>query len=126
MHTTFPLIVTALIAVGVLFNGSFYLISPQRALGSFGLNPPALDANTLAWLRLKGVRDVASGLVVLTLMLAADKHLSGIALLVYAVIPLGDMAVVLGSGGSKTSAYLIHGLTCAVMLIAGLLLVSAR
>ena len=125
MHTMLPLAFTALIAAGVLFNGSFYLVSPRRALASFGLKPPTLDANTLAWLRLKGIRDVASGLVVLTLMLLADRHLLGIVLLVYAVIPLGDMSIVLASGGSKTSACFIHGLTCAVMLVAGLLLVHA-
>jgi len=43
----------------------FYLADPERIMGSFGLKPPASDADTRAWLRLKGTRDVASGLVVL-------------------------------------------------------------
>jgi hypothetical protein len=33
---------------------------------SFGLKPPAPDADTRAWLRPQGIRDLASGLVVLT------------------------------------------------------------
>ena len=125
MYTAIPLALAALIAVGIIVIGSFYLVSPERVLGSFGLKPPASDADTHAWLRLKGIRDVASGLVVLTLMLTADRRFVGIALLVYAIIPLGDMTIVLGSGGSKSSAFSIHGLTCAVMLVIGLLLIHA-
>jgi Domain of unknown function (DUF4267) len=57
------------------------------------------------------------------MMLTADKRSVGIALIVFAIIPLGDMSIVLGSGGSKANAFSIHGVTCAVMLIVGLLLI---
>ena len=124
MHNAIPLSLAALIAVGVIVIGCFYLVSPERALGSFGLKPPASDADTRAWLRLKGIRDVASGLVVLTMMLA-DRRSIGIALLVLAIIPLGDMAIVLRSGGSKSRALSIHGVTCAVILVVGFLLIHA-
>jgi hypothetical protein len=74
MANAIPLVVAALIALAVIVFGSFYLASPQRISGSFGLKPPAPDADTRAWLRLKGIRDVASGLVVLTMMLTADRR----------------------------------------------------
>jgi len=125
MHNAIPLILTALIAVAIIVIGCFYLASPKRILGGFGLKPPASDADTHAWLRLKGIRDIASGLVVLTMMLTADSRLVGIALLVFAMIPFGDMSIILGSGGSKSRAFSIHGVTCAAMLVAGLLLVHA-
>ena len=125
MHNAIPLILAALIAVGIIAIGCFYLASPERILGSFGLKPPATDADTRAWLRPKGIRDVASGLIVLTMMLTADRRLVGLALLVYAIIPLGDMSIVLGSGGSKSRAVSIHGVTCAVMLVVGLWLIDA-
>jgi hypothetical protein len=125
MHTAIPLILAALIAVGIIVIGCFYLASPERVLGSFGLKPPASDADTLAWLRPKGIRDVAAGLLVLTLMLTADRRSLGIALLVFAVIPFGDMSIILGSGGSKSKAFSVHGVTCAVMLVVGLLLIHA-
>lgn len=51
------------------------------------LKPPAFDADTRAWLRLKGIRDVVSGFVVLTMMLTADRRSVGIALLVEAIHP---------------------------------------
>ena len=93
--------------------------------GSFGLTSPASDADTRAWLLLKGIRDVASGMVVLAMMLTADWRLVGIALLVEAVIPFGDMSIILGSGGRKATAFFVHGVTCAVMLVVGLLLIHA-
>ena len=112
-------------AAAIIVIGCFYLVSPERMTGSFGLKPPAPDADTRAWLRLKGIRDVVSGLVVLTLMLTTDARTVGIALLVEAIVPLGDMSNVLGSGGSKSKAFSIHGVTCAVMLVVGLLLIHA-
>ena len=125
MLNAMPLSLAALIAVGVIVIGCFYLVSPERISGSFGLKPPAFDADTRAWLRLKGIRDVACGLVVLTMMLTAGGRSVGIALLVEAIIPLGDMSIILGSGGSKSKALSIHGVTCAVMLVVGLLLIHA-
>jgi hypothetical protein len=125
MFNAMPLSLTALIAVGIMVIGCFYLVSPARISGTFGLKPPASDADTRAWLRLKGIRDLVAGLVVLTLMLTAERQSLGIALLVLAIIPLGDMSIILGSGGSKSRAFSIHGVTCAVMLVAGPLLIHA-
>jgi len=64
-------------------------------------------------------------LVVLTMMLATDTRSVGIALLVEAIVPLGDMSIILGSGGSKSRAFSIHGVTCGAMLVVGLLLIHA-
>src|ERR1700733_1054690 len=125
MHNAIPLILATLIAVGIIVIGCFYLVSPERMTGSFGLKPPASDADTRAWIRLKGTRDVVSGLVVLAMMLTVDCRLVGIVLLVEAVIPFGDMSIILGSGGSKSPAFSIHGVTCAVMILVGLLLIHA-
>ena len=123
MHNAIPLVLAALVGVGIIVIGCFYLVSPERVSGSFGLKPPAPDADTRAWQRLKGIRDVASGLAVLTLMLASDSRTVGIVLLVFAVIPFGDMSNILASGGRKATAFSVHGVTCAVMLVVGLLLI---
>src|SRR5580658_9246458 len=125
MLNAIPLSLAALVAVGIIVIGCFYLVSPERISGSFGLKPPASDADTRAWLRLKGIRDVAGGLVVLAMMLAADRQTLGMVLLVVAIIPLGDMSIILGSGGSKSKAFSVHGVTCAVMLVVGLFLTHA-
>ena len=123
VHNAVPLSLAALLAVAIIVIGCFYVISPERMTGSFGLKPPAPDADTRAWLRLKGIRDIVSGLVVLTLMVTRDTRTVGIALLVLAITPLGDMSNVLWSGGSKSTAFSVHGVTCAVMLVVGLFLI---
>jgi Domain of unknown function (DUF4267) len=125
MHSTLPLTLAVLVSVGIIVIGCFYIASPERILRGFGLKPPAADADTRAWLRLKGIRDIASGLTVLTLMPTTDGRTVGIVLLVLAIIPFGDMSNVLGSGGRKVTAFSVHGVTCAVMLFAGLLLIRA-
>ena len=123
MYNAVPLSLAVLVSVGIIVIGGLYLVSPARILGGFGLKPPAPDADTRAWLRLKGIRDIASGLVVLTLLLATDSRTVGIVLLVLAIIPFGDMSNVLLSGGRKATAFSVHGVTCAVMFIAGLWLI---
>ena len=125
MHNAIPLSLAALMAVAIIVIGCFYLVSPERMTGSFGLKPPASDADTRAWLRPKGIRDVVSGLVVLTMMLTTNTRSVGIALLIEAIVPLGDMSIVLGSGGSKSKALSIHGVTFAAMLVVGLLSIHA-
>jgi hypothetical protein len=119
MHTTIPLSVAALLAVGIIIIGSLYIASPEKMTGSFGLKLPSR-----AWLRLKGIRDIVSGLVVLTLMLTANQRTVGIALLVESLTAFGDMSNVLGSGGSKQAAFSIHGVTFAVMVVTGLFLIN--
>jgi hypothetical protein len=114
-----------LVAVAIMVIGCFYIAAPERILGSFGLKPPAADRDTLAWLHLKGIRDVASGVAVLTLWLTTNSRTVGILLLVLAIIPFGDMSNILASGGRKATAFSVHGVTCAVMIFAGLLLIYA-
>jgi len=125
MHNLIPLSLAVLVSVGIILLGCFYVTSPQRVTGSFGLKPPAPDADTRAWLRLKGIRDIAAGLAVLTLILTTDNRTVALILLVFAVIPFGDMSNILLSGGRKATAFAVHGVTCAVMLFAALLLLHA-
>ena len=47
----------------------------------------------------------------------------GIALLVLAIILFGHRSIIPGSGGSKSRVFSIHGVTCAVMLVVGLVLI---
>jgi len=58
-------------------------------------------------------------------MLTTNSRTVGIVLLVFAIIPFGDMSNVLGSGGRKATAFSVHGVTCEVMLFTGLLLIHA-
>ena len=50
MHNAIPLIVAALIAVGIIVIGCFYLVSPQRISGTFGLKPPQRNSGRRSWI----------------------------------------------------------------------------
>lgn len=123
MHIA-PISIAVLLAAGIILIGSLYIASPEKMTGSFGLKLPAPDPDTRAWLRLKGIRDIVSGLVVLTFVLTTNPRTVGIALLVESLTAFGDMSNVLASGGSKQAAFSIHGVTFAVMVITGLFLIQ--
>ncbi len=76
------------------------------------------------WLRLKGTRDVVSGLVVFAILAVGEPKLLGIALLILALIPIGDMTVVLSGKGRAATAFGVHGVTAAVMILGAIPLVA--
>ncbi|NEG86651.1 DUF4267 domain-containing protein, partial [Pantoea agglomerans] len=77
------------------------------------------------YLGVKGVRDIASGLIVIVLMVAGATHLLGWVLLAATVIPLADTAIVLTNGGTKATAWGVHFATAVVMAVTAVLLLVA-
>jgi hypothetical protein len=123
MHV-FSIGVAMIVSIGIIAIGTTYLLNPRAAAPSFGLPPPEEGANIGWWLRLKGVRDIASGLVILALMQWGDPRTVGIALLFDAIIPLGDMALILAAKGSTLKALGMHGVTSALMVLAAIPLIA--
>lgn len=115
--------VALLVAIGIIAIGIMYLSNPRAASQSFGLPLPEKGENIAWWLRLKGVRDIVSGLLVLALMVWGGSRMVGIALLIEAIIPLGDMSLILAAKGSATRAFGIHGFTGALMILAAIPLI---
>ncbi len=112
--------VALLVALGIIALGVMYLFNPRTATQSFGLPLPEEGANIAWWLRLKGSRDVVSGLLLLALMVWASPRIVGIALMIEAIIPLGDMSLVLAAQGSTKRAFGIHGPTAVLMILAAI------
>ena len=106
-----------LLALAIIAIGGWYVASPTTAMRGFGLPLPEAGANLAWWLRLKGVRDIASGLTVLALMAWGGSRVVGIVLLVEAIIPVGDMLLILAARGSARSAFGIHGVTALLMIL---------
>lgn len=119
----FSIGVALLAALGIIATGTVYLLNPRAATKGFGLPLPEEGANIAWWLRLKGVRDIVSGLVVLALVAWGGPRLVGIVLLIEAAIPAGDMSLILAAKGSTKSAFGIHGLTAALMIVAAIPLI---
>src|ERR1700740_2127297 len=108
--------VALLVALAIIAIGTRYIVSPTTATRSFGLPLPESGTNIAWWLRLKGVRDIASGLTVLVFMVWGGPRAVGMILLVEAIIPVGDMLLILAAKGSAKSAFGIHGLTAVLMV----------
>ena len=113
-----------LLAAAIIVIGLNYIARPRATAPSFGLPLPGGGPETEGWLRLKGVRDITSGLAVLALLTAVGAPAAGVLLLALAAIPLGDMLVILGAKGSAPKAFGIHGSTALVMIAAGAALVT--
>jgi hypothetical protein len=109
-----------LLALAIIAIGTQYVATPRTATRTFGLPLPEEGANVDWWLRLKGVRDIAAGLVVLVFMAWGGPRGVGIILFVDAIIPAGDMLLVLAAKGSIKRALGIHGLTAGVMILAAI------
>ncbi len=119
----FSIGVALVAAIGIIIIGVMYLSTPRAATQSFGLPLPEEGANVAWWLRLKGVRDVVSGLVLLAFMLWGGPRMLGIALMIEALVPAGDMSLVLAAKGSTKTAFGMHGLTAALMILAAIPLI---
>lgn len=111
-------------AAAIIGLGVMYLLVPSTIMRSFGLPLPDDDANVASWLRLKGSRDIASGLVVFAMVAWGEPRLLGIVLAILALIPFGDMAVVLAARGSTRTALGVHGLTATLMILAAVPLIT--
>jgi hypothetical protein len=122
MHA-FSIGVSLLAAFGIIAIGALYLANPRAATQSFGLPLPAEGANIAWWLRLKGVRDIVSGLVLLAALSWGGARMAGIVLLVEAMIPVGDMSLILAAKGSVRTALGVHGVTAALMIAAAIPLI---
>jgi hypothetical protein len=112
-----------LVAFAIIAIGTQYVARPRTATRSFGLPLPEEGANVAWWLRLKGVRDIVAGLGVLAFLVWGGPRGVGLILLVDAIIPVGDMLVVLAGKGSVRLAFGMHGLTAVVMILAAITLI---
>ena len=114
------LILVWLVAVMIVIVGFLYLLKNQSNAEGFGL-PILPNQAARSWWQLKGVRDIAAGVAPILIMFVQPDALPWL-IIVEALIPIGDMSVVLGNHGSRARAFGVHGLTSAVMIVAAILL----
>lgn len=118
----------ALAVLGALFIigiGCGHLFAGSTMATGFGLpDPPAGDAG--GFFVIKGVRDLATGLLLFALLAARQWAAVPVVMAVFAVIPLGDAVNVIAHRGSVGTALRVHALTTALMLVAAALLTRGR
>ncbi|RAU99299.1 hypothetical protein DQP58_03215 [Mycobacterium colombiense] len=121
--TTIGYVLAGLLAAGIIFIGARFMVSPRVAAAGYGVLPDLDRPAAGAYLSVKGIRDIATGLFVIILLAAGATHLVGWVMLAATIIPLADASIVLRNGGSGSVAWGVHGVTAAVMLITSALLI---
>ena len=94
----------------------------RKAAAGYGIAVEQGSGAADAYLAVKGVRDIASGLFVFILRAARATHALGWVLLAATIIPVGDSIIVLTHGGSKVIASSVHAATAALLLVTSVLL----
>jgi hypothetical protein len=102
----------AAVAVAIILVGLRFALDPYTGATSAGVGFSAVSLGET-----KGVRDIASGLVVLVLLRHGHRGALAGVLLALAFIPACDAVIVLLNGGSPVLAFGWH-VTTAVLLVA--------
>ncbi|PSL44173.1 uncharacterized protein DUF4267 [Chitinophaga niastensis] len=112
---------TMLIALGIIFVGAKFLISPNLGATDFGI--PFSNTNDIAFGRIKGIRDIFSGLVLLPLLILKMRRAAAWVFTAAIIIPATDCLIVFATNGPLDIQHLlIHGLTAVYMMITSFLL----
>ena len=115
---------SGLLGAGIIVIGARFLAAPREAAAAYGITTEQGGPASDPYLAAKGVRDIASGVVVFALIAAGEAHALGGYLGAYSITPIGDAINVLRNNGPKATAYGVHGATAAVMLGTAALLLS--
>src|SRR5436305_15309904 len=115
MTITIGYVLAGLLAAAIIFIGGRFLVAPRVAAAGYGVLPDLNQPGAGAYLSVKGVRDIATGLFVIILLVVGAAHLLGWEILAASIIPIADAAIVLRNGGSNATAYAVHAGTDAVM-----------
>jgi len=117
-------IIVFLTGLGMLFIGGRFLISPQLAEAAYGIR--LQTGNDFSFHYIKGVRDLFSGLLVCALVLLNQRKALGVALLTAAIIPFGDMLIVMSKDYNSLPQAIPHIIAVIICIVAGLVLLLAK
>jgi hypothetical protein len=112
---------TMAIAGGIIFIGARFLANPSAGAEGFGI--PFSSTNDIAFGRIKGIRDLFSGLALIPLLLLRMKRATAWVFTAAIIVPATDCMIVLATNGPGDMAHLlVHGGTAVYMVITSYLL----
>ncbi|GGC93939.1 membrane protein [Tersicoccus solisilvae] len=112
------LVVALLVCVLIVLIGARFIVAPRVAVAGYGVPADSFRALT----SIKGVRDIASGIVLVVVLIVAGRQALGWVMVAAAITPIGDAIIVRANHGTLSTALGIHGATAAVLVAAGLVL----
>ena len=111
---------TLLVPAGIIGLGINFILNPVGASTGFGI--PIHDPAAFPFLWVKGIRDVFSGLVVLTFLFKRDRRTTGILFALAVLIPIGDGLVILSHLGFAPPIFIHWGTAIYMTIVAAFLL----
>jgi len=111
---------TLLIPVAIIVIGVNFILNPVGASTAYGI--PIHDPAAFPFMWVKGIRDVFSGLVVLTFLFRGDRRTTAILFALAIFIPVGDGLVILAHLGFAPPIFIHWGTALYMMIVAALLL----
>jgi hypothetical protein len=113
--------ITLLVALAIIFIGARFMLQPMVAAVGYGI--PFNDAHDAAYGRIKGIRDIFSGLVLLPLLLFKMRKAAAWVFTTAILVPAVDFLIIAFTNGSGDLEHLlVHGLTAVLMIVNSYLL----
>lgn len=110
-----------ILALSIIYIGIRFIANPE--VGALGYGIPFKNADDAVYGKIKGIRDIFSGLVLLPLLWMRMRKAVAWVFTLSIVVPAFDFLVILSYNGSgDISHLLIHGITAVVMVITSILL----
>ncbi len=117
----FTTVLTVALALFPMSFGLRYIFDGAGAASGFGIDPWPTGV-AAGYFPVKGIRDLALGVILLVLFVLGERRATGITMAIVTLIPIVDMITVLTHDGSVATALGIHGLTALVVAIDAFLL----
>ena len=114
---------TLLIPVAIIAVGINFILNPVGASTAYGI--PIHDPASFPFMWVKGIRDIFSGLVVLTFLFRGDRRTTAILFALAIFIPVGDGLVILSHLGFAPPIF-IHGGTALYMMVVATFLLRRK
>ena len=111
---------TLLIPVAIIGIGINFILNPVGASTAYGI--PIHDPAAFPFMWVKGIRDIFSGLVVLTFLFRRDRRTTAILFALAIFIPVGDGLVILAHLGFAPPIFIHWGTALYMMIVAAFLL----
>jgi len=114
---------TLLIPVAIIGIGINFILNPVGASTAYGI--PIHDPAAFPFMLVKGIRDIFSGLVVLTFLFRGERRTTAILFSLAILIPVGDGLVILSHAGF-VPPILIHWGTALYMIVVAVFLLRSK
>jgi len=109
------------VALGIIFVGIGFIVNPSFNAAGFGI--PMANAADLPYGRVKGIRDIFSGIALLLPLFFKTRKAAAWVFTAAIIIPATDCLIILGTNGpSDTQHLLLHGSTALYMIATSFLL----